>query len=203
MLLCPACGGFYGGERGLRIHQQAKHATDYGVAKDVVETAKQQLIVRPPHLLREAPAFACEPKSTSLSTNLSASLPGSWPPPVSCMVCDGLLSAARVMPSGWQPQRCCVSDAWHCVDQSGDLLQASARLCFHQRLKLLEVEMRPYFERCTLRGGVHRRRTGTGPLRCCGLLEGGISPCAGSLWRSVARLLSLWMQMAALPASKL
>lgn len=56
MLLCPACGQFYGGERGLRTHQQAKHATDYGVAKEVVETAKQQLIVRSSSLLPTVPA---------------------------------------------------------------------------------------------------------------------------------------------------
>jgi hypothetical protein len=47
MLLCPACGNFYGGERGLRTHQQIKHESSYGVAKDVVHTAQQQLIVHP------------------------------------------------------------------------------------------------------------------------------------------------------------
>lgn len=47
-LLCPQCGNFYGGERGLRTHQQVKHAQHYGAAVEAVRGAKQQIIAYAP-----------------------------------------------------------------------------------------------------------------------------------------------------------
>lgn len=80
MLLCPTCGQFYGGERGLRTHQQVKHASDYGVAKDVVETAKQQLIVRPQALLHTNNTPTHGEPTTSDATHMSTPPPGVVPP---------------------------------------------------------------------------------------------------------------------------
>jgi hypothetical protein len=46
-LLCPQCNTFFGGNRGLRTHQQMKHGQHYCNALQAVHAAQRQLIVRP------------------------------------------------------------------------------------------------------------------------------------------------------------
>ncbi|KAK3265768.1 hypothetical protein CYMTET_25576 [Cymbomonas tetramitiformis] len=43
-LLCPTCGQFYAGTRGLRDHQQIKHLQSYGSAKAVEAESRRQLV---------------------------------------------------------------------------------------------------------------------------------------------------------------
>ena len=43
-LLCPQCGVFFGGVRGLRTHQQIKHAQEYGDAAEVVQSTARELV---------------------------------------------------------------------------------------------------------------------------------------------------------------
>jgi hypothetical protein len=110
MLLCPACGRFYGGERGLRTHQQVKHASDYGAAKEVVESAKQQLIVRPPSTVPNIPA--AQQATSSDSTQLSVPQPGAAAQFVCFLYpCDArpALQLTRSAAQGIAAQRCSAS----------------------------------------------------------------------------------------------
>ena len=59
-LLCPQCGEFYGGDRGLRTHQQIKHAQHYAVAMEAVQAAKQQVIAWTPPLAALLPSAGGE-----------------------------------------------------------------------------------------------------------------------------------------------